>query len=177
MKLKKAFLDTGVIISYVDRKDIQRRKKAREIVDFLVDFNVVLLYSERTEIELKLDERPKRTKLLKKMDKAAFYIGNENWETIDGHWENIKSRFDVAKNEQNVHNQIEKWLTKRRDLRDRGILLDAAFNECDFFLHENPRDYGKIDANFWREFNIVELDLINKSIEDLIRLINEHQKV
>jgi hypothetical protein len=102
---------------------------------------------------------------------AKYYVGNETWDQIDGTWENIFSLWDNdSDGEFQISEKINSWLNKNRDLKDRGILLDAIRNQCRYFIHENPKDYNKIPHEFFIEFNLVCIDLLSVEIAEFTTL-------
>lgn len=160
--MKRALLDTGVIISLIDREDPYRQKNAREIFNLLEFSDVEVVYSERTKNELLQRPSEERVTFLNKYRMGKYFIGLETWDKIEGTWENIQSEWNGQDKETEIYRKLMTWLKKDRDLQDRGILLDAIANDCQMFIHENPKDFKKIPDEFWAEFNIVELDLITR---------------
>lgn len=166
--MKKAILDTGVIISLIDREDPDRRKLAKSVYEFLKSNGVQILYSQRTKNELLKKPSEQRLDFLKNHEMSPYFLGNENWEQIEGTWENIASSWNTSEEETEIYNRLNSWLKKEKDLQDRGILLDAVYSGCSYFIHENPRDFKKIAPEFWNEFKIIEFDLINSSLPEVI---------
>ena len=160
-------LDTGVIISLIDRQDQKRKEFAKSIYTFLISENIKIVYSQRTKNELQRKPSKDRLDFLSNHEMTSYFLGNEKWEQIEGTCENIASLWNINKKETQLYNRLNKWLRKNRDLQDRGILLDAVFNNCRYFIHENPNDFKKVPIDFWEEFKIVEIDLINNSIEEI----------
>ncbi len=163
--MKRVLLDTGVLISAIDREDVpERMQRAQELISYLRLHKFQIFYSQRTERELLVTNVEARKRFLETLSLAKYYIGYETWDQISGTWENIGSTWNQEGGEMELSIQLKSWLKRERDLKDRGILLDAIFNGCTMFVHENPKDFGKIPSDFLNEFkincvNLLELDV------------------
>jgi hypothetical protein len=164
----KILLDTGVFISYFGRSnEPEREVKARLLIDFFINLDFDIYYSQRTQYELNVEPSEIRNEFLNKCILANYYFGNETVDQIEGTSENIGSlinndsdgEFDLAEG-------ISNWLLKLRDIRDRGILLDAIKSECKFFIHENPKDFNKIPTEFFKEYGLICINLLELEIYD-----------
>lgn len=174
MNKQKFLLDTGVWISYFGRVGFpERTTKAKQLFDLFNGLSHEVLFSYRTENELKKWQWNERKPILELYNRATYYVGEETMGQIQGHWNNIGSTWELSALESETAIKIKKWLNKDRDLNDRGILLDAVFNGCSFFMHENPNDYDKIDPHFWIDFNIVNVDLLSISMGELIEITSK----
>lgn len=170
---KRVLLDTGVLISYFGREeDKERTDKAEKLILYLQEQKFEILYSQRTENELMKKPSQIRTEFLKKFTRARYYWGNEKWEEVDGTWENICSTWNGSNEESEIAEKIESWLNKERDLRDRGILLDAIFNDCNYFVHENPKDFDKISIEFLKEFRLSNINLLKVDEKEIDKIFN-----
>jgi predicted nucleic acid-binding protein len=169
---KKVILDTGVWISYFGREENkQRTEMAKNLFKILSDSSFEILFSQRTENELNQKPSLERQTFLKKFDRATYYKGNETWNQIQGTWENIGSLWESSEVETTTAIKIKNWLKREKDIEDRGILLDAVFNGCKFFIHENPNDFNKISLDFWEEFDIQNINLLEIEFEELEKLL------
>ncbi len=169
---KKAILDTGVWISYFGREEnVQRTKMARNLFKILSDSSFEILFSQRTENELNQKPSLERQTFLKNFNRATYNKGDETWNQIQGTWENIGSLWESSEVETTTAIKIKNWLKREKDIEDRGILLDAVFNGCKFFIHENPKDFNKINLDFWEEFDIQNINLLEIEFEELEKLL------
>ncbi len=195
--MKTAVLDTGVIISLIDRRDETKMANAKALYKILVEKNVRVVYSQRTKYELIEDPRIEariksgeinfraREEFLQNHTMLPYYVGNETWGQCIGTWDNIGSLWggglkpspDSIETEVTTHNRIQSYLKKQKDLKDQGILLDAVFSKCDYFIHENPKDFGKISDEFWREFKLKEINHLSMSAEELILLFTPYGSI
>ena len=171
---KRVLLDTGVIISYCGRhEDSFRETKAQKLIEYLKANSFDIFYSQRTQNELKVKPSEVREKFLSECKLAAYYIGNETCDKIEGTWENIGSLWDnESDGEFGLSERINIWLKKERDLQDRGILLDAIKNGCVYFIHENPKDYSKIPTDLFDDFDLKCVNLLNIDIKDFDSIFN-----
>ena len=162
MNNKKVLLDTGVIISFCGRSGFfERETTAKELINYLKSNNFEIFYSQRTLNELNKKPSIQRNVILSQLKLAGYYYGNETIDQIEGAWGNISSLWNNSVNgELELANRVKGWLTKEKDLRDRGILLDAIMNQCSFFVHENPNDFSKIPAAFLKEFDLRCINLL-----------------
>jgi len=160
--MKKVLLDTGVFISYCGRLNSpERENKVRSLFDYLLIGNFEILYSQRTENELKRHFSEERRQLLQKCTLASYHFGSEPWDQIEGKIENIGSIINNdSDGEFQLHKRLNTFLKNKKDFRDKGILLDAIQNKCNFFIHENPNDFKKIPIELFKEFNIKCINLL-----------------
>lgn len=170
----KFFLDTGVFISYFGRKsDSTRTINAKLLIDHIDDISGEILYSQRTYHELKKHEWKKRKTFLKQCTLSSYHYGNESFNEIDGTFDNIGSIWNNDKgDEYKLSNELFKYMSKYRELHDRGILLDAIMNNCNYFIHENPNDFNLIPKEITNQFNLIVIDLIKvgKDVTKIIKL-------
>ena len=172
----KVLLDTGVFISYFGRaNEPQRVTKARGLMNYFRNKDIDILYSQRTQNELNVIPSETRTEFLNNCIMAEYFFGNETIDQIEGTSENIGSLSDNdSDGEYGISERINTWLIKDRDLRDRGILLDAIKNKCNFFIHENPKDYKKVPIELYREFNLKCINLLELEIADFGMTFGKH---
>ena len=170
---KRVLLDTGVLISFFGREnDKERTDKAKKLILYLQEQNFEILYSQRTLNELMIHPSQTRTEFLNQCTLAKYYIGNEKWNEIVGTWENIYSLWNGSNEESETAEKINIWLKKERDLIDRGILLDAIFNDCSYFIHENPKDFDKISIEFLKEFRLSNINLLKVDEKEIDKIFN-----
>ena len=167
--MAKALFDTGVIISLCDREDKERKTKASHLYGILKKNGFEVCFSERSKNELLIKPSESRIHFLEIHPMVSYFIGNETWDQIEGSWENLSSDWNTSDIESEIHERIGNWLRRNRDLQDKGILLDAILNKCKLFVHENPKDYNRVPYEFWSEFGLVEIDLLNDPIEKILK--------
>lgn len=170
----KILLDTGVFISYFDRpEDKSREEKARKLIDHIKHkLQGEIVYSQRTFHELKNKNWNRRKKFLEDCQMSKYYIGNETYDKIEGTWENIGSLFNNdSDGEFQISEKLIKFLSKDRDFRDRGILLDALKNNCDYFIHENPKDFNKIPIALIENYSLKIINLLEIDYDDIEKKI------
>lgn len=165
--MKTALLDSSVIVSLIDRNDQDRSPSAQKLFRLLKERNIKVVYSQRTKYELLNIETPQRIHFIEENEMLPCYIGNDVWGECFCTWDNIKSTWNFDETESLIHSQIQSYIKKNDSFMDRGILLDAIFSRCDFFIHENPSDFGKIPTNFWDEFDIYEIDLLKLDLDEI----------
>lgn len=156
-------LDTGVFISYFGRENEFRRTDiAKYLIDHIHSIGGIIFYSQRTYNELRKKDWGQREQFLEKCTLGSYHFGNETFGEIEGTWENIGSRLNNdSDGEYQLSEQLNQYLRKDRDIRDRGILLDAIKNECQYFIHENPNDFDRVPQEITDDFNLIVLNLLN----------------
>jgi len=70
-------------------------------------------------------------------------VGNETGDKIDGQFENVGSLWNNEE-ESTIAVEIEALLPGSKHQHDRGILLDAIYNDCDVVISENWSDFRRI---------------------------------
>lgn len=165
----RLLLDTGVFISYFGRPENSfRTEKARVLIRHINQIQGEILYSQRTLYELKERDWASREEFINQCTLASYHFGNETIEKIEGTWENIGSLFNNdADGEFQLSEELNLYLIKERDTRDRGILLDAIKNECDYFIHENPRDFNRVPKEMKRKFKIIVINLLALELQGI----------
>lgn len=168
----RLLLDTGVFISYFGRSESKlRTEKARALIRHIDNTKGEILYSQRTFYELKERDWEKRKKFISQCKLASYHFGNETISQIEGTIENIGSICNnYADGEFQLSEKLNQYLLRERDIRDRGILLDAVKNECNFFIHEKPNDFDRVPVKTLKKFgvkiiNLLELELQNIELE------------
>lgn len=151
----KVLFDTNVLISAMGRKtdtDHQLQKTAESVIQKCLDNCFKLCISERTMREFEKgwssgkignEQIENEKKLLERIRILPYHTGNETWDKIDGNWENIGSLWNNEE-ESTIAVKIEALLPGSKHQHDRGILLDAIYNDCDVVISENWSDFGKI---------------------------------
>lgn len=151
----KILLDTNVLFSALGRfTDTSNRLKkvAESVIQKCSDKGFEMCISERTKREFekgwKEDSINSSRVLCEKeftncFTMLPYHYGNETWDKIDGHWENIGSLWN-NEIESSIADEIEALLPSSRNRHDRGILLDAIQNKCDVVISENWSDFRRI---------------------------------
>ena len=181
----KIVLDTGVLISNIGgfrSTDISRDKIAKVAIDFLMNnpTKYGLYYSERTKGELiNFFERNGGSDLsanneLKKYTMLHSHIFNESLDQISIVWENIASKWG-DNSEYELGESLEMKLpdkVNKLNRNDRGIIGDAIMNSCNAILHENPKDFRKLEE-ISKENGILMLNLLELSSESVISILEK----
>ena len=175
----KIVLDTGVLISNIGgfrSDDIVRDNTAKAILDFLKTNSAkfALYFSERTKFEL-LGYFEKNGEIEIAMDELMHYSMlpshsiNETWDEINLTWGNLESKWG-DNDEFNLGESLATALpdkSKKRNNNDRGIVGDAIMNSCHVILHENPRDFIKLEK-ICSVKGILIVNLLNSEPESII---------
>lgn len=148
-------LDTNVLISALGRStdtDNRLQQIAESVIQKCLDSGFKMCISERTTRELEkgwnsgnitLERIEKERKLLVQFSFLSYHMGNETWDKIEGKWENIGSLWNNEE-ESAIADEIEALLPGTRNQHDRGILLDAIYNDCYVVISENWSDFKRI---------------------------------
>jgi hypothetical protein len=153
----KAVFDTSVIISLIDRTgDLGRMSLAKKVYDLLINKGVEVVYNQTIKIELMKKTSPWRIHFLENHNKIKYYPGNKTTDKIEETWYDYS--FEWNYDDPVIQNRIQEYLNSNKQIRDSDILLDAISNGCKFFIHENPKDYNRVQG-LWEKYDIINLDL------------------
>lgn len=151
----KVLFDTNVLISRLGRRtdtDSSLFSRAKHTINKCDKLNWTKCISERTLREFEVgwnsgniskDKIKKEKSLIEKFTVLGYHAGNEKWEDIDGHWENIRSLWNNEE-ESKIADKIKAQLKEDEHRHDRGLLLDAIQNNCEIVISEDLSDFKKI---------------------------------
>ncbi len=177
MGVKRLLLDTGVWISYFgtrQRSEQERIDTARKIIDYCLKENFKLFYSPYVENELNLGNSLNRSKNIEVMrkiaDKLPAHTGNDTWDQIDVTYEDWGSKWNNVE-EVKLGNKLQEQLPDKKNKSnriDRNTVVTAINQKIDIILHENPRDFDKIDVK-----GIFIVDLLSiESLDNFIEIVS-----
>jgi len=151
----KVLFDTSVLFSALGRnndKNLNRYKFANNVIEKCDNLNYTKCVSERTVQEFEYgwnngnlsDDRIEKEKyFLKEYEVQRYHHGDETWDKIHCKWGNNGSLWN-NKEERKIAGELNKKLPGERNRYDRGILLDAVQNGCQYVINENWNDFYKM---------------------------------
>jgi hypothetical protein len=177
MSVKRLLLDTGVWISYFGNRKQSEQKRidtARNIINYCLREKIKLFYCPYVENELNLGHNLNKAKNIEEMkkiaDKLPAHIGNDTWDQIDVKFEDWGSKWNNDE-EVKLGNELQKQLPNKKNKSnrvDRNMVVTAVNQKINIILHENPKDYNKIDVK-----GIFFVDLLNiQSLNNFIEIIS-----
>ena len=154
MKMKIMF-DTNVLFSALKRindKDGSRCKLANKVIEKCDELGLKKCISERTLREFEVgwekknlseDRIEEEKSILEKFVMLPYHRGDETQDKIYGNWENIGSLWNNEE-EYKIAVELNNKLPGEKNQYDRGILLDAIQNDCQYLINENWTDFDKM---------------------------------
>ncbi len=175
INIVKVLLDTSVFISSFSGtrvNDSERTIKAQCIIKYLEENKCFqICYSERTQRELKWD---KNIHKLNKYELLNSHVLNQTYDNTEEKWNNIATIWNDL-SEIQLGDDIEKVLPdkpSKSNKNDRGIYADALYEGCKFIIHENPKDFNKLN-NYISSKNIVLIDLMKHTCLEVIEILEK----
>ena len=151
----KVLFDTSVLFSALVRKNdknLIRFKIANKVIERCNILNYTKCISERTmrEFEFGWDNKnlseniiEKEKSFLKEYEVQYYHSGDETFDKIDGNFDNNGSLFNNEE-ENKIAEELNNKLPGEINQHDRGILLDAIQNSCQYVINENWNDFNKM---------------------------------
>ena len=170
----KILLDTSVWISYFGQRKEKSRISVAESLFRYFDENekiVEICYSERTLNELESNDY---RDVLKRYSLVVSHILDLNWEEIDLKWENIHTKWGDS-SEVELGDDLKKELPDNKhksQKADRGIYGDAILEECNMIIHENPKDFNKLQEDASKR-GIEIINLLDQNESSIIELLEQ----
>ncbi|MBU4445095.1 hypothetical protein KJ656_08450 [bacterium] len=133
-------------------KNLIRFKIANKVIERCNILNYTKCISERTmrEFEFGWDNKnlsknkiEKEKSFLEEYEVQYYHFGDETFDKIDGHFDNIESLWNNEE-ENKIAEELNKKLPGEINQHDRGILLDAIMNNCNIVINENWSDFNKM---------------------------------
>lgn len=160
----KVLFDTSVLFSALVRKNdknLIRYKIANKVIERCNILNYTKCISERTmrEFEFGWDNKnlsenriEKEKSFLKEYEVQYYHFGDETFDKIDGHFDNIGSLLNNEE-ENKIAEELNNKLSGEINQHDRGILLDAIMNNCNIVINENWSDFNKM-SEIAKSYNV-----------------------
>ncbi len=173
----KVLLDTSVWISSFRPRPVSsdpnniRHPRAKNIIQYLVDNNYEICYSERSRIELAKDTK---RDVLNDFTMLGSHDLNFTWEEQDTLWENSKSIWG-DESEVVFGDKLERLLPNKKNLYDRGIFGDAVKEKCQIIIHEDG-NFDRLEVESITN-DILQINLLNIDLSEAIYSLKERKKI
>ncbi len=177
MSKTRILLDTGVWISFFGRTDpklTKRTELAREVIRHCQSKGYQLFYCPQVELELSRGTNGADNIAQMKIIAEAVdgHTGNETWDQIDAvTWDTWGTKWGDTE-EHELGETLEAQLpdkSKKSNKNDRSIVVTAKHENIKIILHENPKDFDKLDVD---EVSLIDLTSI-QNIDELDQLISK----
>lgn len=170
--MKKILIDTGVWMSYFGQRradEYKKVEKAKELFNHLdaSKSNYNVWYSERNWQELECaDSR----RALAKYSMLPSHILSQKFEKTPEIIDNIGTKMGNHK-ELDLEMEILEILPGEKQYRDRLIYADAILENCDFLIHEDPKDFNLLTEHA-KKYGLVLIDQYSNDISGIINILS-----